>query len=182
MLGALVLISALILAWWFWWGGGAWRPAPVDNILKTGAVQKPGEIHDLPPAGVQRLEEEKNYPLGLKQFAYSFAERYGSYSNNAMFQNLEDLRPLMTPAMREKVDKLITLHRAAALAYDGYTTKALSGELINFSETAATVMVRTQRLHYQNDKIEPTVFYQNIFLQLVKAGTEWQVDDARWQE
>lgn len=178
----LVVLLAVGLIWWLL------RPEPA-GLPETplADVNQPrqeilDQIAQLPMPSTERLEAEQQYPLDLKQQAFLFAERYGSYSNQGGYKNLADLKSLMTSKMINQVDDFTTETRLSSGDYEGYDTRALTSEFLEFSETRAKVSVSTQRFHYQGDSANPEIFYQDLTLYLVKAGNDWKIDEAYWEK
>lgn len=178
----LVVLLLIALVWWLINRQQERLPEPPS----TGGNQPRQEIVDqmsqLPPPSPERMSAEDSYPLDLKQLAFSFAERYGSYSNQGGYKNLADLKSLMTSKMINQVDDFTTETRLSGGDYEGYDTRALTSEFLEFSETRAKVSVGTQRFHYQGDSANPEIFYQDLTLYLVKAGNDWKIDEAYWEK
>jgi hypothetical protein len=112
----------------------------------------------------------------------SFAERFGSFSNQSNYDNFADARLFMTTKMQAWLDNYLTGLRAQN--YNGVfysiTTKALTTAVQKYDDKAgtATVLVRTQR---QETKATTTkVFLQNISLNLIRSNKEWKIDGAFW--
>ncbi|MBI5765875.1 hypothetical protein HZA71_01455 [Candidatus Falkowbacteria bacterium] len=138
------------------------------------------EIAKLPPPNQAKIQEENNYTLGLKQLALSFAERFGSYSNHSGSAGLESLFPLVTAKMQSAINKIITNNSYSTSTYEGFNTKALTGDLLNIDQQKASILVYTQRTYRLADKT-PKVFYQNLSLKFLKIGNEWKIDEAVWR-
>ena len=173
----ILVIVIIFLVWWFFFRQPA---APSVNFNANQALPVNEQIQELPPPSEARQNEEKNYPLGLKQLAFSFAERFGTYSSDAPAANLKDLEPLMTAKMWAKTEAMMAKNIPVS-GYDAYETKALNSKLVSSSKEAATVTVNTQRIHLQGNEPTQQVYYQNILLKFVRSGNEWKVDDAIWQ-
>jgi hypothetical protein len=176
LISALVIIIALII-WWFLFR----RPqtpviAPPTPTSTAPAVTAVPAIN---PASEQRIAEEKSYPLGLKQLAMSFAERYGSYSSDEPSLNLSDLESFMTNRLVNS-GKLKPQIDAASPVFIGFSSKALLSDLTQITPTAATIIVRLQRVQTTGQGITNT-FYSNLRLDAVKIGDTWKIDDAAWQ-
>jgi len=174
---ALLVIAALIL-WWLL----SFRRQPVNQ-----PIEPPPTINqvnaNLPAAPEQaslaRAEQENSFPLGLRQLAMSFAERYGSYSSDEQIQNLRDLEPLMT------ADLVAVVYDNIAEApvngdFIGYSTKALSVKLIASDNSSAEMIVGVQRAQTVNNQVQ-NVFNDSLALTAVKIGAEWKIDSVRWQ-
>lgn len=129
------------------------------------------------------ITQEPKTEAVLKTAARTFAERFGSYSNESNYENLKDLQSMMTAKMRAWTDDYITQNPLSDSEFFGITTKALSIDIItiNDNETQAQIVVNTQRLEKKGDADEPTVYYQQILISLVRENEQWKVDQANWQ-
>ena len=179
-LALLVLLIILGLLWWLW-GRGPATPTNVNQPI-TEPERLPLEIIDKQPSPVKAPDVEAS----LKATASTFTERFGSFSNQGSFENLEDVRPLLTVKMRGTVDALIADQRSTAAAdgpYYGVTTQALVVTITGYDESLgrADVTVITQRAESKGTTANPRVFYQKINLKLVKIGDAWKVDEAVWE-
>jgi len=183
---ALIVIAIILLALilWFLFGPknlGQVTPQPGSNP-KLVTAGKATAV--LPVSSPTRVAEEKKYPLGLKQLALSFAERYGSYSTDQRFKNLDDLKLFMTDKMQKTVSDSIQAEMASTTGgetFQGITTRGLSADLVSVDTVSAVVVVETQRTISTGDEVNPTVAYKKIKLSFIKFGNEWKVDDALWQ-
>lgn len=112
--------------------------------------------------------------------ARSFTERYGSYSTDTNFENIERSRYLMTEAMSKQADKVIQPGQSDN-AFSSVTSAVTSVTFTDFSDgsTGATVevAVRQKTVIGQTD---PT--YRNVRarLTLKKIDTSWKIDSFRW--
>lgn len=149
-----------------------------ENIVKGGEVVEPDDAQDdalqFPVlSSAQRQEAE------LERMAFSFAERFGSYSSESNFQNLRDLEIFMTASMRGWVADLISKADAKGESLaTKTTTKALSVRESSLDETSGvgSFLISTQRT-----KQDGEVYYQDILLNLEKIGDAWKVDGAYWK-
>lgn len=113
----------------------------------------------------------------------SFAERFGSFSNQSNFENVEGLKPFMTPAMRTWADNFIRDAAAKmdpSAPYYGITTRTLEVVGKNVQESNATVVAKTQRREVKGNA-SPRVFYQDLSLTLKKVEGEWKVEKVEWK-
>jgi hypothetical protein len=126
--------------------------------------------------------------LDMERLASSFAERFGSYSNQSDFRNITDLKIFMTDKMKvwssDHIQKLREGNKFNENYY-GITTKAVSRKVIEHDEQLgkAMIIVSTRRAE-ATDRIENTtnVFSQDLTLTLLKVGADWKVDSAYWSE
>ena len=180
ILAAIVAVFVIIIALFFWFflrPKTITPPAGNNNNANAEINANIEPVAPVSPPSAQRQAEEKEYPLGLKQVAATFAERYFSYSSDQPNKNLEDLKPLMTLKMQNTARGLIDAGQTAeAPVFVGYSSKALSSEMLSGGDAKAEVLVRLQRVQYSGDNPGPKVFYQEMTLQFVKIGSEWRVD------
>jgi len=182
---AVLIVATLVVAALFIWL--LLRPRP-QAVVQTNAnanisltpINTNANVN-VPPLN-QRIQTNKTYPLGLKQVAASFAERYGSYSTDEPAKNLEELAPLMTLKLQQQTAQAIADRTSTpAIVFSGYNTRALSVEIISQSDLAAQVTVQTQRARYVGAAVTPQLSYADLSLKLVKIGQEWRVDSAEWK-
>ena len=135
--------------------------------------------------------EEDNREWGendFKQVARSFAERFGSYSNQSNFSNIEDLMmpELMSAKMmnwaRDYVNSLKLANNNWSDFY-GITTRSLiEPEVVKFDleEGLVEVLVPTQREEISGVE-GGKIFQQELKVVFVKETGKWLVDGAFWQ-
>jgi hypothetical protein len=123
----------------------------------------------------------------LMRIASSFSERFGSYSNQSNFSNINDLRIFMTANMQNWADKFIADQRAQdkdTSIYYGIITKSVTGELMDFDDDQgkAVILVKTRRREAISSTNNTTnVFDQNITVYFIKENGAWKIDNAVWQ-
>jgi hypothetical protein len=171
--GLVVILLLIAISIWLWY-----RPAPVDPTLPPVATSTAEQIiAQLPPPSAERLEQERAYPLGVRQLAFSFTERFGSYSSDLPYKNLDDLESLMTSKMQNSIRRTVG---AEPVPYEGISTVALSSKSLVVAPTTASVVIQTQRTRSTADG-QVDIFYQDLKLDFVKANSDWLVDNAQWQ-
>ncbi len=171
-----------------WWLVSLRSTGPVVTVTNEG-INVPGSLPSASaglPSQAESIVKEPDLEASLKAIAATFAERFGSYSNQGNFSNLDDLRDLMTVKMKAWVENFKLTQKTEAgdnVVYSGLTTKALSVKIVSFEESLgrAEVMVSTQKQESIGNTINPRVFYQDLKLQLVKTNEGWKVDSAEWQ-
>jgi len=173
IIGLVIILLLIAISIWMWY-----RPAPVEPTPPPIASSTTEQIiAQLPPPSAERLEQERSYPLGLRQLAFSFAERFGSYSSDLPYKNLDDLSSLMTTKMQNSIQRAVS---AETVPYEGISTVALSSRSLVVAQTTASVVIQTQRTRTTADG-QVDIFYQDIKLDFVKSGSDWLVDNATWQ-
>jgi len=122
----------------------------------------------------------------VRKMAMSFAERFGSFSNQANYENFDDLKIFMTTKMGGWADNYVAQIKKAdqdRTNYYGITTTAVAAQVQKFSDSAgqADVLVTTQRREAgANGTVKN--FNQDLLLNFVKVQKEWLVDGAFWQK
>lgn len=175
---ALIIVIALIL-WWIF-APKAQAPATVAPPTQPTVIdQASSQPAPLPPATTDRLKEDASYPLGLKQLAMAFAERFGSYSTDEPVKNLADLAPFMTANFIKISASPADIENSGI--FSGFSTKALSSNLAKLDATSATVIVKTQRTQTLGAGEASKTFIADLEILAVKSGNEWKIDRARWQ-
>lgn len=125
--------------------------------------------------------------IDLKILAASFAERFGSFSNQSDFGNIRDLKILMSQRMADWVDTFIQgeiAKKTSSSIYYGITTKAVFENVKEFDTTrgTASVLVSTQRKESTGTTNNSTKFAQDILLNFVRKNGVWKIDSAYWQD
>lgn len=116
-----------------------------------------------------------------ESLARFFIERIGSYSNQSDFQNVDDVKPLMTARVQIWAEGLKKQGTAGG-GYRGVTTKALALEMIEWKPKQSAVMrVSTQRQE-QQDGAADRVYYQDAEVNLIYQSEGWLVDGVYWKE
>jgi hypothetical protein len=153
--------------------------APTDNTVNGGQTGGQTTVGDQAPAGLPAktanpLEAEKN---GASQLAKVFVERYGTYSTDNNFENIKEVETFVTPAFWSKISAPMNA-KSSTQSFVGVTTKVISLELTSWSDTAATVELKTMRTEEKNGAV--SVRYQNATVDMVKIGGVWLVDKLVW--
>ena len=153
------------------------------EVVKTEEKLPPlaNQIKQLPPPSPQRVANEQNYPLGLEQFALAYAERFASYSSDANFKNLKDLKLISTPKMQSFIDDLIAASTLGSLGYEAAAAKALNSQLVYSKDDKALIEISLQLTKFSGDRSQPVTEYNRLHLTSIKVGEQWQIDEAEWQ-
>lgn len=121
----------------------------------------------------------------LGQIAMSFAERFGSYSNQNNFENIVDLKPFMSKRMQAWADQYVASGRAKSAdtsIYYGVTTRALSSEVTQFNANGPVEFtITTQRREATGTTSNAKVSNQDLTIVFVREDGVWRVDEARWK-
>lgn len=165
---------------------------PIENGITSGlpAAEQIGTTTpgDAPQDGAYNIAAETPHKLNgddLGKQSMSFAERFGSFSNQSNYGNFTDLNMMMTDSMKTWAEKNVNdlKSKETGTAYYGITTKALTYEIKSFDDNAGTaeILVGTQRQESTETINGGTSYIQNLDLNLVKVNGDWLFDQAYWQ-
>lgn len=137
------------------------------------------------PYTTEQLQVEKETRMqasGVIAASKLFVERYGSYSNEANFQNVKDVLSLMSEKFRAATEKDL-LAKVAPKGYFGVTTRVVTASVVMQDETKGTAVIdlSTQRVEENGSAQNTTTKYQDIQLTFVKESGVWKVDSATWR-
>ena len=176
----LLIILAVILFWYRFLRDPVVPGAVVvvDQPTTNEPTGLPEPDVGTPPVIPSRTKQE----VSVETLAMTFTERYGSYSNEAEFQNLLDLEPIITERFQAELDLLIATTEVEDY-YHAYTTRVISLTINDIDEETGTasISVTTQREEAIGSPLNTTVIYQTLVLDMVKQGGVWLVDDATWE-
>lgn len=134
---------------------------------------------------IPQVSEEDKLKAQLERLSTSFVERYGSYSNQSDFENLEDLLPFMSQSFSQWAEDFVSLQRAnrqESAIYYGLTTRALNSETIEFAPENGLIKVKvsTQRQEVVGSAVNSKVYYQDAEVELIKENDIWKVSRITW--
>lgn len=149
---------------------------PANNNLSSGVVI------DNPLAGgelagnitVKPATKEANQENSVRQLAKIFYERYGTYSSDNNYQNILDVKGLVTAEFWQVLDKRVILGPAINQPFIGVTTKVLTTSLTTINDTDATVYLKANINEEKNGTTSNR--YQEINVNLSKKDGSWLVD------
>lgn len=131
-----------------------------------------------------KSDDSESVSQDLARQVFTFVERFGSFSSESEYQNLEDLEIFMTDSMKQWAKQYRAQYaRNTSLSSKVYriTTKALvvkQSEILE-QEGKATFLITTKR--EEKEGSEKRTFYQNIEVKLVLIGTLWKIESAYWK-
>lgn len=160
-----------------------WSSTPSSTNEHTPIVTKPTTQVEEPVVDeqTQAQQQEAAAEANVRTVVKSFSERYGSYSNEADFANVEDVLPLMTESYAARTREMMATWKTSDVYY-AVTTHVIAMD-IAMDETAGTAKatVHTQREEARGEVQNSSVSYQNLVLDLVRVSGSWFVDNAAWQ-
>jgi hypothetical protein len=153
----------------------------VKNIPAAALAKKETAVKTTQTYSQQDLKE-----MDLKRLAGSFAERFGTYSNQSPLTNVSDLKIFMSRRMQNWADNFIVEEskKSSSPIYYGITTKAVIEEMKTYKESdgEAQVIVKTQRREATGSMNNVSYLQQDIIVNFVKENGAWKVDSAYWRE
>jgi len=178
-------------------------PAP-DRQPVESEPEDAGSGSELPDSGGKQVieadpgDQEKNGPSQptpvrqqgekdrILRMAGSFAERFGSYSNQSDFGNITDLELYMTGSMKEWAEDFVAENRKNKTGqeeYYGIVTQTVATEIKNLDDDAgqAVVMVDTRRREMGQADKDSQTFSQPLRLEFSRQNGNWKINKASWQ-
>ncbi len=114
--------------------------------------------------------------------ARTFVERYGSFSSEAGYENIDDIIALGTPAMKEQLETIAAEARLSGGSdYYGISTRVISVKTLEQTEATAVLEVETQRTETISSPANTSTRYQKIRLNMEKIDGKWLVNGFQWE-
>lgn len=175
----LVLLLLLLILWFLFGRNTQQETKPAETAPAVEEITT-----EQPTIKEQQLKEEqdtRNQSASAIAVAKMFVERYGSYSNEANFQNLKDVLPLMTDSFAQKTNQFIEKLNPPETYY-GVTTSVLIVKVEKMDDVAgiATILLNTQQEIAENSPQNTRIEYKEIRLELERVDDVWKVDSATW--
>ena len=178
-----IVLAIVLLIFGYWWS----RRVPVTSsinqtgVTSTGPVAPPALSNDVPRFGDLVATAPTNVnaeELYIRQLAGIFVERFGSYSNQNDNRNLADVAPISTPSLMAWVSRQAI---AASNTYQGVTARVLSTNLVENTDTTATVTVGVQETVSQAGTADE-LRQRTGRVELLKEGKTWLVNAFYWDK
>ncbi len=150
------------------------------NQQKDNQVNKvPQSAKDFEP--VEPINQLSAVEQTLTVVARNFSEKYGSYSTDSNFTNLEEAKLLASAKLSSELQQVIDTASVDDNFY-GVTSKALKVTILDLDESSGTGQVEVNMQRQETKEgMDDFVYYQKIFLSLIRSGKTWLVDTAQWQ-
>ena len=154
-------------------GGGVVKTV----VLSDGKTIVTNPIEQgLTPKKPTTLEAEKNSVI---QLARIFVERYNSYSSESDFQNLFEVKGLVTEQLWQRISGPIG-RTAATGTFAGITTQVFSSQFDVWKEAAASVKLVAKIEEDKNGTV--TERSATVIVELSKHQGQWLVEKFTWQK
>ncbi len=122
---------------------------------------------------VKPITTEEAVKKGVQQLAKIFVERYGSYSSDSNFENINEVQALVTPTLWQRIRPKTAA--PAAGSFIGVTTQVITMEITKFeADKIADITfstLRTETKNGQDKRVQGTAI-----VTMVKQGDKWLVD------
>lgn len=163
---------------------------PAENAVGNPVTPKDNNTSGTTTVDIEQLKKEKAVFTqdDLARMAASFAERFGSFSNQSNFSNVNDLKIFMTDKMKVWADNYVASQSKQvgdSQIYFGITTKAVTKDVKEYDPEAGkgSVVVTTRRREARVSKENSSDIYtQEITVNFLKQDGAWKVDSAFWKE
>ncbi len=161
-------------------------------LLRKDKVEEPTVVTPTPtvniPSNVTNGLQERNIPapqsVSASTVARSFVERFGSYSSESDYVNVDDVKNLATPAFQSELDTLVRQFRSQTDPSDGYTgisTRIITIQPTVETDTNMTFLITTQRQEAIGNPGNASIRYQDVEVELVKSGDSWLINALTWK-
>ncbi len=173
----LLLLVGGFFGWWWWQKREkpiVSQPPVITNEPNEVIVADQQVQETLSQQITGKSEQEIGDYASIVNASRYFVERLGSFSSGAAWQNIDDIRTVVTPQVYTDLQSL----RASINQTEGdYTlsTKSLAVNVKDQTDNSATVVISTQKreVNVETERI----FYQDITLQLIKQNDTWLISD-----
>lgn len=177
---AIGIILLLILLWLLSFLLPKTKPVTETPVPQATKTQDSTQT----PFTNQQLEEEKEVRTqtsSMTTTAKLFVERYGSYSNEANFQNIRDVIPLMSAEFAAATTADLAT-KTPPNGFYGVTTRVITVKVVSQSEADGTadVVLSTQRTEENGSAQNTKTKYQDVELTFVSESGVWKVDSVKW--
>lgn len=191
----IIAFGLIILIGLVWFMFLAPVPAPAPTVPPATGTPQTGTQTALPepaavsPPTVRRTvaSPTESTEDEVRRLATAAVERYGTYSNQAGYENIKDLELFMSSAFLTRSRQTIERTQAAGSdtsIYYGITTKAAAAETVQFDRATgtATFRVQAQRREFVGSADNVRSFRQAATVAMVKEGGVWKVDGITWED
>lgn len=149
-----------------------------NNTTGGTQAEDTADVAEVDPADIPAQQEVSASTIGR-----IFVERFGSYSTESGYTNIDDVVTLATAELGARLERLAEDARAEEIGdYYGVSTRIISTKTEVSTETEAVFLVTTQRQESFDTPGNTSVRYQDIRVSLVKEGESWLVSDFTWLE
>jgi len=149
-----------------------------ENVnQQTATTTLPTAVKPQPVSTLKSSNEQ-----ALATVARNFAERFASFSTDAGYLNLEEVKLLATSQLKVELDKMAAADKESPpKSYYGVSSRVLKLEVKEFNEAGNTAKITITLQRQESRANQPDlVRYQDLNLGLIKTGEQWLVDSFTW--
>lgn len=156
---------------------------PFLNKTQNGAEKQAADIVETEEQKIMKgiqavpLSDVEAQKKGVQQFAKIFLERLNSYSSESNFENIKDIKSMVTDSMYKELSANVSTPSAGTQFYaksiDVYSTK-----LVSFSATTAQVDLLVKISENKNGQTSDK--NQEAKVSFEKHGNDWLVSKYEW--
>lgn len=161
------------------------KPQAQNNIEKIPEVIKIAEEKKVEAnTAIKRSEPVDPTEVSIKKLATSFAERYGTYSNQSNFANLEESLLFMSEKMKAREKKNLEILRSKTNDYKSYNavvTKVATCQITHQNTDIAEAAIGAIKTEFYAKDSEKKSYQQSAVVKLIKESGEWKVDEFVWE-
>jgi hypothetical protein len=151
---------------------GATSTTPVPVYQTTPSVPSTTVPTGLQIKPATSLENTQN---GVRQLAKVFVERYNSFSTQNNFQNIREVRDLVTPTLWTRISQPLSKPVPLNQTYLSVLAEAMSTTLNSWTDTRAEVLVKVRKTTEETGK-KTVESYQDVTVVMVLSGKNWLAD------
>ncbi len=158
--------------------------SPSNPLTPSQTPPSTGNPPSSPTPSVRPPSPPLTLEAQLGSVAFTFAETYGSYSNQGGVENLERLRFLMSRSLAQSTNRFIaertTSDPSANTLYYGITTRALSSRATAADDAHLQFIVQTQRIEVRGIAGNGARTLQELTIDFIREDGVWKVNTLVW--
>lgn len=168
--------------------GGEVNAPFVNESLETEIGGFSGRPDDtaLPLPTPEIVTREPSEQAVLFALSKTFSERYGTYSTDNPYENLESLQMIMTTDMAQRSRGFLerSLAEKEAGVFYGITSRLVNMKIVrlNDDETEAQIVAKVQQEETMGRALSRRIQYKDLMIDFQKIDGTWKVVNAQWQE
>lgn len=178
IVAVLILILLGIFLWWF-----LHRTPATTEVAKQTTKTLPAQTDvttDTTAAPAAAVKQK--LPPTAQTIGRSFVERFGSFSSESEYKNIQDVMSMATPALQTKLAALAEeAKKSTSTAYYGISTTVVTVKSTKTTDTQVNLTITTLRSESIDSPANTTQRSEDIKLTLLKDGEDWLVDSYEWQ-
>ena len=154
------------------------RVEPVPNVQIDEPTKTSTGVTKVPTAQIPSTGA-----VSAATIARSFVERFGSFSSETNYLNVDDVKALATESFAQELEKIAeTARKNATDGYYGISTRLLTTATKEEAVDTAIIIITTQREEATGSPANTNVFVQDITVELQKVGDSWLVNGFSWEK